>query len=228
MASGVVGGRVALTLLLASSAACGGSDAPGVLSSEPLSVAAERCIVRLHGKGGDGQATIVSDGIAEITPAGNAEGWAARQWLYFPDDQYSAARDVVTAAIDEVGCERVVLNGFSNGGGFAAKLYCRGETFDDRLVGVVLDDPVPDAGAAQCQPHPGVRVALYWTTAQDAISQPGFDCAEVDGTCEGGVTVGIEAYASAIGTDIQQSRFTDHEWYREAPELTAWLAPTGS
>lgn len=221
-------GRLVIVALASLAVACGGSDDADLVTSAPVDVSAERCVVRLHGKGGDGQPTIVRDGIAEVTPTGNAEGWGARQWLYFPEDEYVAARDAVSEAIDEVGCQQVVINGFSNGGGFAGKLFCNGETFGGRLVGVVLDDPVPDTGTTNCQPQAGIKVALYWTGAQDPISQPGFDCAEIDGTCEGGVTVGIEAYAAAIGVGIQLSRFTEHEWYREAPELTAWLKPQGS
>lgn len=218
--------RLASTVLAGALLACGGSDesAPAT-SSGPT---ADRCVVRLHGKGGGGQPTIVRDGIAEITPAGNADGWGGRQWLYFPEESYIAARDAVATAIDAAGCREVVINGFSNGGGFAGKLLCRGETFGGRVVGVVLDDPVPDAGTAGCRSAPDVKVALYWTTAQDPISQPGFSCAEIDGTCEGGKTVGIDAYAAAIGVNVQRSPFMAHEWYWDAPEISAWLAPPSS
>jgi hypothetical protein len=101
-------------------------------------------------------------------------------------------------------------------------LYCQGETFDGRLVRVVIDDPVPDAAVQDCSPDPTVRVTLYWTGALDEQAQPGWDCSEADWTCDGGTTIGIDAYATALGTDVQSSPFDDHQWYTDAPELTAW------
>ncbi len=115
----------------------------------------DRCLVRLHGKGGGGAETVVEDGVSVISPDGNADGWGARQWLYFPDDEYTAARNVVEDAI--TGCGQVIINGFSNGAAFAAKLYCRGETFGGRLVRVVVDDPVVDAAVKGV--HPTLRSA---------------------------------------------------------------------
>ena len=100
--------------------------------------------MRLHGKGGGGAETVVEDGVSVISPDGNAEGWGGRQWLYFPDGEYTAARKVVEDAT--AGCDQLIIHGFSNGAAFAAKLYCRGETFGGRLVRVVVDDPVVDAG----------------------------------------------------------------------------------
>ena len=96
---------------------------------ERSSVTSERCVVRLHGKGGGGSATRLVDGIAEVRPTGNAEGWGGRQWLYFPEEEFARAKAIVMDGIDEAGCRRAVVTGFSNGGAFAAKLYCRAETF---------------------------------------------------------------------------------------------------
>jgi hypothetical protein len=190
-------------------------------SSEP--VAAERCIVRLHGKGGDGAPTVVSDGVAVLSPAGNADGWGARQWIYFPDDRYAEARDVVVAAADGSGCRRVVIDGFSNGGAFAAALYCAGEDLGGRLAGVVVDDPVTDDAVVACAPAPGVAVALYWTTALAGQAPAGTSCDGIDWTCSGGTVIGIDAYASALGAEVQASPFTDHQPNFDAPELATWL-----
>jgi len=183
-----------------------------------------RCVLRLHGKGGTGGETFEADGFTEVSPTGNADGWGARQWLYFPDDAYVEARDIVATAATEAGCTRLVVNGFSNGAAFAAKLWCRGETFDGRLAGVVIDDPVPDNGVAECSPPTDVAGALYWTGGLESDAQPDADCALIDWTCEGGTTVGIEAYAASLGLDIQPSPFTEHEWYVDAPEIGAWIA----
>jgi pimeloyl-ACP methyl ester carboxylesterase len=183
----------------------------------------KRCIVRLHGKGSEGsEGYVAEDGVVNLQPTGNADGWGARQWLYFPDEEYDAARTIVADAAED--CDEVIVNGFSNGAAFAAKLYCRGESLDGRLVRVVVDDPVPDAGVEDCEPDPGVGVNLYWTGALEETAQPGWDCSEADWTCEGGQTIGIEAYADALGTEALPSPFTEHEWFVDAPETRAWRA----
>ncbi|RPI07575.1 MAG: hypothetical protein EHM63_07575 [Actinobacteria bacterium] len=199
---------------------CGDGSDSSAVETRPISAATDRCLVRLHGKGGEGAETVVEDDVSVIAPDGNAEGWDARQWLYFPDGEYTAARNVVEDAV--AGCREVIINGFSNGAAFAAKLYCRGETLGDRVVRVVVDDPVVDAGVEDCSPDPSVAVTLYWTGALEAQAQPGWDCSEADWTCEGGRTIGIDAYAEALRTEPQASPFEDHQWFVEAPELSAW------
>jgi hypothetical protein len=115
-----------------------------------------------------------------------------------------------------------VLDGFSNGAAFAAKLYCRGETFGGRLVGVIVDDPVVDHAVEGCSPARGVRIALYWTGALDGTSQPGWNCAQQDWTCEGGTTIGIDAYQGALGVARRPSVHGTHAWFQEPPELSSW------
>lgn len=202
-------------------AACGGSS--GGSSAESAAPVRSYCQVRLHGKGGSGQAPEVRSNDLVLVPEGNASGWGGRQWLYFPADRYAQARDVVAAAVDAAGCAAVVVDGFSNGAAFAASLYCHGETFDGRLRGVVVDDPVPDAGTVNCTPGAGVRVALYWTGALKE-AEPGASCEPIDWTCEGGSMVGIKAYAAAMGAQVQQSPNTSHESYQDPPEIAAWFA----
>jgi hypothetical protein len=195
-----------------------------LLSTQPEDAPTD-CLVLLHGKGGTGQASFATTdaggtSVLVISPTGNADGWDGRQWLYFPDAEYTAARTIVDDAV--AGCVRIIVGGFSNGAAFAAALYCRGETFDDRLVRVVVDDPVVDEGVVDCAPDPSVAVTLYWTGALDAQSEPGTDCAVADWTCEGGTTIGLDAYAAALGTTPQDSPFSAHEWYTDAPELSRW------
>lgn len=115
-----------------------------------------------------------------------------------------------------------MLNGFSNGAAFAAKLYCRGETFGGTVVGVVVDDPVPDEAVVDCQPADEVDVALYWTGALTE-AMPGASCADLHWVCEGSELLGIDAYAAAIGTPILASPHDEHRWHRDAPQLLAWL-----
>ena len=210
---------MAFTLL-----ACGGDDSSSApATTAPTDSAVERsgrCVVRLHGKGGDGAPDEIVAETTIVSPSGNDEAGDGRQWLYFPEDRYAEAVDVITAATE--GCEQVIIDGFSNGGSFAAKLYCRGETLGGRLVRVVIDDPVVDSGVVDCSPAPSVGVALYWTGALESTAVPGWDCEEGGWTCEGGTTIGIDAYAAALGTEVLASPFDEHEWYLDAPELAQW------
>jgi hypothetical protein len=205
-------------------ASCGGHDdaASTATTAAPSSAAAarDRCLVRLHGKGESGAPTTSAGDVTVVAPTGNADGWGAKQWLYFPDSEYAAARAVVAASV--TGCRRIILDGFSNGASFAAALYCKGETFDGRLIRVVVDDPVTDHGVDSCAPNAGVALTLYSTGALDGMARPGWKCAEGDWTCEGGETIGIAAYAAALGVPVQRSPFEDHEPYLDAPEASAW------
>jgi hypothetical protein len=194
-------------------------DAPGPTDG---SSPGGRCLVRLHGKGGAGADPVTEGDVTIVAPTGNADGWGARQWLYFPADEYAAARQIVAGSVTD--CGQVIVHGFSNGASFAASLYCHGETFDGRLVGVVIDDPVTDRAVIDCSPDPAVAVTLYATGALEETATPGWSCADADWTCEGGETMGIDAYAAALGTAPRQSPFTEHEWYVDAPESTAWAS----
>ena len=184
---------------------------------------ADACIVRLHGKGGAPAASTTENGVAVISPSGNAAGWGGRQWLYFPEDDYQAARSVVADALAAPTCARVVIDGFSNGAAFAAKLYCKGETFGGRVVGVVIDDPVSDHGVDGCAPAAGVQVVLYWTGALEGQAVAGWSCTIADWTCEGGSTIGIAAYAKALGTPVRASPNHQHAAYFAAPEQWSWF-----
>jgi pimeloyl-ACP methyl ester carboxylesterase len=217
---------IVLALLVvggATTASCASDGGTGSAGSDAPAATGDRCIVRLHGKGGTGTDPVIVDGVVELSPTGNAEGWGGREWRYFPDDRYAEAVAIVATAVDGAGCTRVVVDGFSNGAAFAAKLWCRSETLGGRLAGVVIDDPVPDQGTAGCAPATGVPAALYWTGALAATAIPGADCGPIDWTCEGGSLVGIDAYAATLGLAVQPSPLRAHEWQRTASELTAWL-----
>ena len=192
----------------------GGTDPPATVE------AAGRCVVRLHGKGGGGGPTSTVGDVTEIAPTGNADGWGGRQWLYFPEDEHEAAVGIVREAV--AGCGEIIVYGFSNGASFAAAAYCRGESFDGRLARVVVDDPVTDHAVEDCAPDPAVAATLYATGALEEQAPAGTDCAGLDWTCQGGSTIGIEAYAAALGVEAQQSPHTEHQPFTDAPELTAW------
>ena len=179
-----------------------------------------KCVVRLHGKGGAGFATYNAGSWLEVGPNGNAAGWGGLQWLYFPESSYGAAVGVVAGAISANGCTRVVIDGFSNGAAFAAKLACRGESFGGKVVGYVIDDPVPDHGTDSC--GRSVAAVLYWTGGL-AAATPGWQCASADWTCEGGESIGIDATAAHLGLGITPSIWTSHQAYTNPPQLAAWL-----
>jgi hypothetical protein len=143
--------------------------------------------------------------------------------LYFPETLYQQVREIVAGAIDSGKCRQVIVHGFSNGASAAAKLYCRGERFGDRIRGYIVDDPVPDA-VNGCKPPDGVRLRLYWTGALSQATD-GWNCAAGDWTCEGGQTIGIEKYARALGVEVTPSVHTTHAKYSSPPEYVDWFAP---
>jgi len=190
------------------------------LSKQPV-VPGTKCIVHLHGKGGDGRATSVDGGITHLYPEGNEYAWGGLEWRYFPQDRYEEVRATLTDAIAKAGCERVILHGFSNGASFAAKLFCRGETFGARLRGVIADDPVPDHSVDACKPAQGIQIKLY-TTGALAHATDGWDCAQRKFTCEGQATIGISRYAQALGAEVTASTQREHVEHPSPPEYLSW------
>ena len=199
----------------------GQSSAAAAIAS-PQTIRDAKCVVLLHGKGGAAQASTVAGDLRYLRPGGNGEGWGGREWRYFPEDRYQEVQTSIADALDRGGCARAVIQGFSNGAAAAAKLYCRGEDFEGRVIGYLLDDPVPDQGVAGCRPRAGVRIRLYSTGAL-SVAADGWSCATQDWTCEGGRTIGIERYARELGTDVARSIHTTHTEYATPPEVGEWL-----
>lgn len=202
--------------------ACGDA-APGGSGPGDAAVAAERCRVDLHGKGGAGSEPRIVDAVAVLAPTGNGEGWGGREWRYAGQEALDDAIDAVRTVIDAAGCRRVVVHGFSNGASFAAALVCAGETFGGRLVGVLVDDPVTDAATVGCARPADVPVVVLWTGALDATAPAGTACADVDWTCAGGVVRGIDAFVGDLGVDATPSPYTEHRRHDDAPQPAAWL-----
>lgn len=222
----------ATTLAVLALAACGG-DGEGDDASPPPSapataqVQAEQCLVRIHGRGERGAEPVDQGAHAEVAPTGNGRAGDGYEWRYDSDGTYEAALASVVGWVDAVGCTQVVLNGFSNGGGFAGALLCRGETLGGRLTGVVIDDPVPDDAVTGCAPGSDIEVALYWTGALEE-AEAGVRCDDIGYTCGGDELLGIDAYAEALGVPAQDSPYDEHRWYRDAPELATLLGTSGS
>jgi hypothetical protein len=119
------------------------------------------------------------------------------------------------------GCAKVIVHGFSNGAAAATKLFCNGESFGDRTIGYVIDDPVPDHAADHCSPKQGVKVRLYVTGALD-VATDGWKCSSLDWTCEGETTIGIAKFAKNLGATAVRSVNRTHEPYATAPEHSTW------
>ena len=213
--------RSAALLALASGcllAGCKGKASP----SKPIMSPNGKCILHLHGKSGRGGPTQVEGDLTHVRPAGNAEGWGGYQWLYFPEDKYRAVRASVAKAIADAGCRRVIVHGFSNGAAAAAKLFCRAERFNGRVVGYVVDDPVPDHAVENCKPATEVKIRVYWTGALAGTASDGWQCASGDWTCEGGTTIGIAKYVSHLGVSATPSVQKRHAAYESPPEYGSW------
>lgn len=214
----------ATLILLVLLGACGG-DEPKAASTTtaPTGIESDACLVRVHGRSETGALPVERGDVVELQPIGNFVEGAGHMWLYDNPGDRADALDRITAAVDGVGCEHVVLNGFSNGGGLVGALVCDGEDLDGRLVGAVIDDPVPDEGTRDCAAAPGVEVVVYWTGALTEATA-GTSCDSLGWICNGTTIVGIDAYADGLGVDVTTSPMDGHLWFRDAPELEAWLA----
>lgn len=204
------------------STACGGDEPPRTeLPDAPLGDGS--CVVWIHGRSDRGSPATVVDGRAEISPDGNAVFGDGFEWRYGTAEELDSGAAILEASLDAAGCDQAVLAGFSNGAAFAAALFCDGRTFDGRVVGVVVDDPVTDEAVLGCEPAGDVPVAVYWTGALAGESAPGTSCDDVGFTCSGAELIGIDAYAAELGVAPLPSPYSEHRWHRDAPEIDEWL-----
>ena len=141
--------------------------APSNSANTPVSTG-QGCILYLHGAGTPpGNYDESWGGIKYLGPhsGNNEQPWF---WLYdgphnFQNDPgdtnqpYNQLVADLTATLDSNDCGPTMLYGASNGGGFAARIYCSGEDFGGRMWGVMVDDPVPDAGVIGCSPSSNVQ-----------------------------------------------------------------------
>ena len=188
-------------------------------------VPGEGCVVFLHGAGFPTPAYTEDWGDKTfIFPVSGNPEWP-HFWLYdgpfldyeTDDTSYDAMVSIVRAAIDQNNCGPVFITGVSNGGGFLAKMYCRGEDFGGRLFAVHVDDPVPDAGVVGCSPSPSVIMSMFTHSTELTDQARALDngrCTSTDSEygpwyCDDDTALTLEAYEAEIG---QQSIFsrTDH------------------
>jgi hypothetical protein len=128
---------------------------------------------------------------------------------------------IISNAITSNACGQVIIHGFSNGAAAAGAMYCKGETFSNKVVGYIIDDPVADHAVEGCARPVGVRAAIYWTGGLNGMPA-GSDCVAADWTCQGNSIIGIDAYAQLVGVAYKQSIQTGHAPYGNPPELTQW------
>ena len=183
--------------------------------------ATKRCNLFLHGAGWNNNVSdsYNAEGIHELQPPSPDGAF----WLYDgPNDYQQSAstgesdyqriveylRDYVTAN----GCGPLVVRGSSNGGGLAAKLYCRGEDFGGRAWGYIIEDPVMDVAVEGCTPSPTIARTFFNHSdelrdeAASTASQD-FDCeyAGLGWYCEDNTTMTLETYNSHVGTESVRS-----------------------
>lgn len=111
----------------------------------------------------------------------------------------------VRTFINSKNCGPTLVRGASNGAAFAAKLYCRGETFENRVWGFFIDDPVMDEGVLNCAPSPNFTKVQFIHSRQlvgdAAATSPNFRCTNVVGQwyCENDKTMTLSQYQNRIG-----------------------------
>jgi hypothetical protein len=196
------------------------------------------CILYLHGAGTTDAGYVedwADEGILFLVPQSPNAEWP-HFWLY--DGQYEVYTDsdapfdeltaFLTAELDRNNCGPVMLYGASNGAGFAAKLYCRGQDFGGRVWSVMVDDPVPDAGVVGCSPSPSVQRTLFTHSAEIAGDAELFEddrCSRSPTLrwpwyCEDDIGFGVAEYEAHIAQTSHLTR--DEHVGANPPEYNFW------
>lgn len=175
----------------------------------------KKCAVWLHGKGGSGGSPSVDGDVTWLSPTGNGDGggWGPAHWEYATSTTFNQAISIINTEIAPQACGQIAIVGFSNGAAMAAKIFCQGQNFSGRLVGVLVDDPVPDQVVDNCAASSGVGVRLImsdelgWIT--DGMACPG------GWTCQG-TLYGRQTYQAKLGSSqvlIKSSHIPSTEVY---------------
>lgn len=98
------------------------------------------------------------------------------------EDYYQNLVNFLNQYLEDRDCGPTVVRGGSNGGGLAAKLYCRGEDFGGRAWGYILDDPVMDVAVVGCSPSPNIR-NFYLNNSVELVAEADRTAAQNNGNC---------------------------------------------
>ncbi len=153
---------------------------------------------------------------------------------------YVEHRNSVSAFLDDRGCGPTMVVGGSNGGAFAAKLYCRGEDFGGRVWGYFFKDPVWDHGVLGCTPSSNIshKLAVHsvWLKRLAEGTAPGYRCDQIsevnvrdqfpgengDWYCEDNLTLSEAAWEGATGVSSVLAGTAHIGSYDLEPDLADW------
>ncbi len=171
-----------------------------------------RCVLSLHGRGGSGAAFDFGE-FENRDPNGNLFDGGGYAWRYDsssvwegadPDGTgYISGKQIITDNIE--GCGQVIIHGFSNGGGYAAALWCRSESFGGRVIGYIIDDPELNGMTDNCQRPTTIKAIVYWT-----------------GALEGWLGMFPSQIESGVGFPVTPSIHSGHSAYSNPPEVSSW------
>ncbi len=213
----------------------GGNNDAGAVN--PPITTGKKCNLNLHWAGGSGKPDSLNlEGVTEVWPTSPGGAF----WLYdgphnFANDpdtgdaDYQSLVTFLEGVLTASGCGPTVIIGYSNGGGFAAKLYCEGEDFGGRAWAYMIDDPVMDDGVRGCAPSPNIRKVMFThsdeLTAQAATAN--HSCTVTTWYCEDNRTMPLSEYETVVGqTSIRQREFHgggDGTWKDDF--YAAWAVP---
>ena len=158
--------------------------------------------------------------VTVIAPTGNADGWGAKQWLYFPADQYAAARDIVRRRASRA----------------AGRSSSTGSPTAPRSPPPCTATARPSAGG--CAGHrrrpghrprrrrlhagPGVGVTLYATGALERHGAAGLEVRDGRLDVRGWRDDRHRCLRGEARDPRRQSPHTDHQPYLDAPDTTQW------
>lgn len=185
-------------------------------SGNPPVTTGRYCNLYLHGAGQQGNSTDRQDGDVfwAMPRSPNGAFWEYdgphnyQQTPQTGEAEYQALRSFLANYVSSRSCGPTTVHGGSNGGGLAAKLYCRGEDFGGRVWAYIVDDPVMDRGVVGCSPSPNIT-RTYFThsdelrdEAADTVLNHGGNCSQAGWGwyCEDNRTMTLQEYNSHIGT----------------------------
>lgn len=188
-------------------------------------VSGRNCTLYLHGAGQQNNVsdTNTSDGFFYAQPRTpgiyNEAFWeydGPHTYSQTPatgESDYQTIRNYLENYLNSRNCGKTLVEGSSNGGGLAAKLYCRGEDFGQRVWAYVVDDPVMDMAVVNCSPSSNVR-RVYFTHSTElkndaafAVNNHGGNCAYAGQGwyCHDNRTMTVAQYENYIGVDSVES-----------------------